>query len=44
MFVIHETATTFIPQCLAVIASGTVDIPTASAPNILSALISAGVS
>ena len=32
------------PQCAAAIASGTVDIPAASAPRILAALISAGVS
>ena len=42
MFVIQETATVFILQWCAIIASGTVDMPTASAPNTLNALISAG--
>ena len=43
-FVIAETAATRRPQWRATITSGTVDIPTASAPSILNARISAGVS
>ena len=37
-------ATTRSPQCLAHSTSGTMDIPTTSAPRIRKALISAGVS
>ena len=39
-----ETATTFMPACRARIVSGTVDMPTASAPSVRAARISAGVS
>jgi len=42
--VIPEIAATFNPHCRATIASGTVLIPTASAPNRAKARISAGVS
>ena len=41
---IHEIPRTFKSECAATITSGTVDIPTASAPNDLKARISAGVS
>ena len=44
MFVISEKPSTFIPACEAAITSGTVDIPTASAPSARNARISAGVS
>ena len=44
IFGIHETPKTFIPACTAATTSGTVDIPTASAPATLKNLISAGVS
>ena len=37
-------ARTSIPECLATIASGTVDMPTTSAPRARSMRISAGVS
>ena len=40
----QETASTFIPNPFPIIASGIVDIPTASAPSTRNALISAGVS
>ena len=43
-FVMQETAATRRPQWAATIASGTVDIPTASAPSVRKARISAGVS
>ena len=42
--VIDEIAPTFRPKKRAKMTSGTVDMPTASAPRILSAWISAGVS
>jgi tetratricopeptide (TPR) repeat protein len=42
--VIIDTANTGSPICLATITSGTVDIPTASAPMVLKYLYSAGVS
>ena len=41
---IHERPMVFMPNAFATIASGIVDIPTASAPNLANALISAGVS
>ena len=44
MFEIQEIPKTFSPSALAIIDSGTVDIPTASAPHFLNACISAGVS
>ena len=40
----HEIAATFKPHCRATIASGTVLMPTASAPSRANARISAGVS
>ena len=42
--VTNENAVTLIPAWFATIASGTVDIPTKSAPMILAKLTSAGVS
>ena len=42
--VIADTAATRRPQWRARIASGTVDMPTASAPSVRNARISAGVS
>src|SRR3990167_8113858 len=42
--VIAATHATRIPQCRAIMTSGTTDIPTASAPHCLKARISAGVS
>ena len=42
--VIAETAATRSPQCRATIVSWTVDMPTASAPSVWKARISAGVS
>ena len=44
MLVIKEMPTTFMPQCAAHMVSGTVDMPTASAPMIRAMRISAGVS
>lgn len=44
LLVIKDIPSIFIPQCLATIASGTVDIPAASAPRMAMPLISAGVS
>src|SRR5690606_19972799 len=44
MLVMVETAATRSPRKRARITSGTVDMPTASAPRIFSARISAGVS
>ena len=44
MLVMHEMPSTSSPMCRATIASGTVDIPTASAPSARKARISAGVS
>ena len=44
MLVMHEMPATSMPMCRATIASGTVDIPTASAPMTRKARISAGVS
>ena len=44
MFVITERASSGRPQCAAVSASVTVDMPTASAPRSRAARISAGVS
>ena len=44
MLVMHEIPSTSIPMWRAAIASGTVDIPTASAPIVLKYRISAGVS
>ena len=44
MFVMHEMPSTSILMWRAAIASGTVDIPTASAPIVLRYRISAGVS
>ena len=41
---IQEMPSTFIPACEAAMTSGTVDIPTASAPSARKARISAGVS
>ena len=41
---IAEIAATRMPQCRATIVSWTVDIPTASAPRMRNARISAGVS
>ena len=40
----HEMPSTSMPMCRAAIASGTVDMPTASAPIARKARISAGVS
>ena len=40
----RANARTSIPACRATIASGTVDIPTTSAPRVRSIRISAGVS
>ena len=42
MFVMHEIPSTRIPMCRAAITSGTVDMPTASAPSARAILISAG--
>ena len=42
--VMQDTAATLNPHCLATIASGTVLMPTASAPRRANARISAGVS
>ena len=42
--VISEIPRTRKPACLAASASGTVDIPTASAPSVRSIAVSAGVS
>ena len=44
MFAMHDTPRTSSPMCRATIASGTVDMPTASAPRTRKARISAGVS
>ena len=44
MFVMHEMPSTSIPMWRATIASGTVDMPTASAPIARRYRISAGVS
>jgi hypothetical protein len=44
ILVIIDTAATFNPKNRAKITSGTVDIPTASAPNNFAVRISAGVS
>ena len=44
MFVMHEMPRTRTPMWRAAITSGTVDIPTASAPIARAILISAGVS
>ena len=40
----HEMPSTSSPMCRATIASGAVDMPTASAPSVRKARISAGVS
>ena len=44
MLVMHEIPSTFRPMWRATIASGTVDMPTASAPIVRRNRISAGVS
>ncbi len=44
MLVMHEMPSTSTPRCRAAIASGAVDMPTASAPSVRKARISAGVS
>ena len=44
IFVTQLTPTTCMPQCPATIASGTVDMPTVSAPIMRNMRISAGVS
>src|SRR5439155_18893436 len=44
MLVMHEMARTRIPMCRTAITSGTVDMPTASAPSVRHMRISAGVS
>jgi hypothetical protein len=44
MFVTHESARQRIPMCRAASTSGTVDMPTRSAPSARSMRISAGVS
>ena len=44
MFVIVEIPATRTPACRRAIASGTVDMPTASAPSLRHIRISAGVS
>src|SRR5690606_18258139 len=44
ILVIIEQPTTFSPQCLAIIQSGTLDMPTASAPMVCAMRISAGLS
>ena len=44
MLAMHEMPSTSIPMWRATIASGTVDIPTASAPIVRRNRISAGVS
>ena len=44
MLVMHEMPSTSMPMWRATIASGTVDMPTASAPIVRRNLISAGVS
>ena len=43
-FVMQEIPSTSIPMCRAAMASGTVDMPTASAPAVRRNRISAGVS
>ena len=44
MFEMHEMPSTSMPMWRATMASGTVDMPTASAPSVRNARISAGVS
>jgi hypothetical protein len=44
MFEMQDTPSTSIPMCRATMASATVDMPTASAPSVRNARISAGVS
>ena len=44
MFVMHDRPSTRIPMCRAAMTSGTVDMPTASAPRVRAMRISAGVS
>ena len=44
MLVMQLTPSTRMPQCRATIVSGTVDMPTASAPRMRAMRISAGVS